>query len=178
MSIGQSSVVAQTGPFAGVYVASMPHRIFSYVNAESTAEIAFGTPVFKGTADNEALIGAADATDMLGIVVHSHLYAKAHGDFAGDLGTTGLLPGVVMSVLQSGIVYVTLSENSITPASAVRFWQFVHSSNGAGTFGKTADTEYTQLIPAANARYLDSGGAGDVVRLELSGVNIVCVPDT
>ena len=178
MSIGQTSVAAQGQVFAGLVDNTGPSRIFSYVNAESTAEIPFGTPVFKGTGDNEAIIGAADATDLLGIVVHSHLYAKAHGDFGGDLGTTGLKPGVVMSVLQSGIVYVTLSENSITPASAVRFWQFAHSSNGAGTFGKTADSEYTQLIPAANARYLDSGGAGDVVRLELSGVNIVCVPDT
>lgn len=157
---------------------SGPTRVESFVNAEVSAEIGFGTPVFKGTGDNEAIIGAADATDLLGLVAHSHLYAKGHGDFAGDLGTTGLKPGVVMNVMSEGVMYVTLSENGITPASAVRFWQFAHSSNGAGTFGKTADSEYTQLIPAANARYLDSGGAGDVVRLKLMGVNIVCVPDT
>lgn len=158
----QTSVNFQAEVFAGTLVEDEPHMVESAVNAEATASMPFGLLVKKGTNDRDALIATSTGTP-LGIVLHSQGYAKAYGDFAGEVDTVGVVAGVQLNVLRKGVCYVLLSENSITPASAVRCYVVADTGHALGTFGKTADGGKTTLL--ANARFLDSGGAGDRVRL-------------
>lgn len=179
MSIGQTSVVNQTTPFAGVIAEEMgPVKVDSFVNAESSAELPFGALVFKGTGDHDAIIGAADAANPVGIVAFSQAYSKAHGDFPGDLGTVGLKPQVTMNVLTQGVIYVKLSENSVTPASAVRYVQLSGGSNAQFTFRASADSEYTTLLDSGHAKFLDSGSSGDFVRLWINALGMTTTSDT
>jgi hypothetical protein len=103
-------------------------RVDSYVQAEASAEIAFGLGVAFSAAQDagtpaQALKLAASTDKIAGIVVHSHAY-----DVRTELGTVGVKPKAMLGVLQEGDVWVNVEE-AVTPTSEV--W-VRHTANGAG----------------------------------------------
>jgi hypothetical protein len=141
------------------------NEIDSFVNAEASAEIPFGVMVCQGATDKAALklntSAAAMAGDvLLGVVVHSHAYAVS-----GELGTTGLKPGVIMSVLRKGRVYVQVEE-AVTPASAVKVRAVAAGAEVAGAFRDTADS--TDCVDCSSfCRYRTTAAAAGFAELEL-----------
>ena len=100
-SISTSLTIA----FAGMLADSGPNDIITRHNSEASAEMPFGVGVKQGVADAAALLPAAQADDIIGVVLHSHAYAKPT-----ELGDDGLKPEAVMSLLRRGRVYVQVEE--------------------------------------------------------------------
>jgi hypothetical protein len=161
MAYPQTSTSATlTNAYAGMLVSSEPHTIRSYVNGESSAEIPFGVMVGQGTLTNEAINLAAITDKLVGIVVHSHAYAKTD-----ELGTTGLKAGVVMNVLAKGTIWV-LTEETVTPASPVYVRAVVAGVEVAGAFRDSADA--SDLIDISHiARYLTGCTGAGLVQLSI-----------
>lgn len=93
--------------FPGMLADLGPHMIESYVNGEASAAVAFGSPVKQkpgvGT-DPEALKCIADTDEIVGVVSHSHAYAK--GGLLPELDTVGVLPKAMLNTNRKGRVYV------------------------------------------------------------------------
>ncbi len=129
----------------------------SYLSAESSAEIAFGTAVVQGTTEIECLKPAAQANLILGVVAHSHDYQKDV-----ELGTTGLKPKATVTPLTRGRIWVVVTE-AVTFTDAVRVNM---SGADAGKFGKTSSGGVTKLITGA-ARWLSTTTGAGVAQLEI-----------
>lgn len=139
----------------------------AYVNGEASAEIAFGRMVKQGTLDNEAILLTAetDTDKFLGIVVRSDSYIATT-----ELGTTGLKPDVVMTVLRKGRIWVQVEE-AVTPASAV--WVRCVGEAGvdyAGQFRDTDDGSDTADI-SAFAKYLTTTTGAGLALLDIDMTN-------
>jgi hypothetical protein len=166
MAAPQTSVSIQQGvAFDGMLGdASMLKDCRSYVNEEASAEIPFGVMVAQGTGDDGCLKLAATSDKLIGIVVHSHSYQKDN-----ELGSTGLKPTVVLSVLTRGKIWVPVEE-AVTPASDVLVRAVAGGSEVAGAFRDTADS--TDCIDISSwARYLTSTTAAGRALLEFDVTN-------
>ena len=156
MTAPQTSVSSMARGFAGlVSDSSRDSNVRSYVSEEASAEIPFGTFVKQGAADNGALKMTAqtDAT-IIGLVVHSHAYAKDT-----ELGDTGLKPGVTLSVLTRGRAFV-LCEQAVTPATPVFIRGVAAGAEVAGSVRSDADVN-DAVDASAWARFLETTtGAG------------------
>lgn len=166
MSFPQTSVAqSAAGAFAGLLVDSSPSEVRSYVSEESSAEIPFGVMVCQGTADNGAKLlntsAAAMAKAMVGIVLHSHGYAKDN-----ELGDDGLKPKVIMRVLHKGVAWVQVEE-AVTPASAVKVRAVATGEEVPGAFRDTPDGTTDCVDISAFARYLTSAGAGGFAQIAI-----------
>jgi len=87
--------------------------IRTYVNREASAEMRPGTVLGQGTGDNGALLLAATADKMIGVLTHRDGYIDQI-----ELGVNGLKPKVVMGLLDKGTAYLIVEED-VTPASDV-----------------------------------------------------------
>lgn len=130
-------------------------QILSYVNEEASAEMPFGRMLAKGTADFDALLMAAQADALIGVLVHSQAYQKDT-----ELGSTGLKPDVTLNVLTKGRIWVNVTED-VTPASAVRV------DEDGGQFRDSAEANVTIDI-SKNARYLTTALSGTLALLEFN----------
>ncbi len=165
MAAPQTSVVTKpaNAAFAGMLGDMSDYDSNTYVNEEATNELAFGRLVKQGTGANQAKEIAAQADKPVGIVMHSHRYDKTN-----ELGTTGLKPGVLLSALTRGKMYVEVGE-AVGLTDAVR----VNATGTGGTKGvfyKTSSAGNTLLIKSA--RWLSvTGGAGvALLEFDLSGL--------
>lgn len=140
--------------FAGMLVDSSESDVASYVSEEAAAEIPFGVMVQQGTADTQALLIAAQADVPIGVVVHSHAYAKDD-----ELGDTGLKPDVTLGILKRGVIWVTAID-AVTPADDVRY------TEAGGGFLTTAAGGVT-VDCSTFARFLTTAGVGELVQLEI-----------
>lgn len=78
-------------------------------NAEASAEIPFGYAVKQHASNvNGAVLPTVETDVVLGIVCRDHVYSK---DI--ELGSVGLKPGTIMSVLRKGAIWV-LAEDATT----------------------------------------------------------------
>lgn len=134
MATGFDSVSA-TLPvgFPGMRSSSRLGHVSSMINDEASAEIPFGVCVAQGSTDRSALKLAAVTDDLVGIVMFRQGYADTI-----ELGTTGLMPGVTMEVLDEGECWVIV-EDDVTPASAVYTRAVVAGAEIAGAFRDTTD---------------------------------------
>ena len=156
----QTSVADPALAIEGQLVDSYPHEISSYVSEEASDEIPFGVMVKQGTGDAQALKLAAQADVPIGVVVHSHAYAKDT-----ELGSTGLKPKVTLGVLTRGRIWVKVEE-AVTPASVVRYRAIAAGAEVAGAFRDTADANDT--VACTNfARYITSAAASGLAILEI-----------
>jgi hypothetical protein len=147
MSAPQTSVSVSTDiAFAGMAGDNTTEDPRSYLSEEASAEIPFGMMVAAGTTEGNALLIAANTDVLLGVTRHHHGYAKTT-----ELGTSGLKPGVTLSVHTEGPIWVLVDE-SVAVGDAVR----VRGDNNAGTvpgvFCKTTSGGHTILLK--NARWL------------------------
>lgn len=156
--------VQMTNALAGNLVDNDHASLASYINAEASAHIPFGTMMVQGTLDKDALLPntstAAAAPKMIGIVVRSQAYERAQ-----EIDATGLLPGVELQILKRGKVYV-VSEEDVTPASAVRVRVLTGTGTVIGGFRTSADASKCVDI-SKYARYLNTATAGTPVAVEI-----------
>lgn len=90
--------------FEGMKADSGACDVWSMVNNEASAELAFGHAVcFEGSTDDQGALSPDALTDKLaGILLHSHAYSNSP---TGELGTSGLKPGAKLSVMRKGRVW-------------------------------------------------------------------------
>lgn len=105
MSVQTSYLTAFAAAYAGMLGDANPISTTNKVNSEASAEIPFGSGVKQGVADGAALLPAAQADDIIGVVLHSHAYERVT-----ELGTTGLKVGVQMNLLTKGTVWLLVEE--------------------------------------------------------------------
>lgn len=162
--MSQTSVANQsdTPAFAGMLADSKFSDIVSYIQAEASAEIPFGSMVKHGTLDGDAKALAATSDKLAGIVVHAHNYAKDT-----ELGTTGLKPKAQLNVLRSGRIWVAVEE-AVAVGGAVRTRAVAPGT--LGVFRTTADAGKSIDI-SKFARFLTStSGAGfALLEIDMSG---------
>ncbi len=150
--------------YAGMLFDTGPHDIVTGVSEESSAEIAFGWGVVKGTAERGVLIPSGGSDLPFGIVVHGHGYSKGPAD--AQLGTTGLKPDVVMSVMRKGRIWLVVDKavSSLT------------SYSDRGWLRYTADGS-TNPTPGAWGKATDSGKNIDLEKLVVFITGLVTLAD-
>lgn len=159
-------------------LAGNEHTIVAMKQAEASAEIPFGYGVVydpsSPESDQSATLPAAETNKVWGIVVHSHNYQRtytlADGTTAGDLGTSGLRPGVMMNVLRKGRIWVT-AEDACVPGD--RLWVRC-TVGGAGEVvgGLTNADESTETIDCtAQGVWCTTAAAGGLAILEVDFTN-------
>ena len=142
--------------------ASMVKDADTYTNEEASAELAFGRMVKQGTADDQAKVFAAQSDKAVGVVLHSHAFAKDD-----QLGTTGLKPKVSFGALQKGKVWVEVDE-AVSPADAVRF-RATSSGGTPGVFRKTSSAGNTILVNSGRWLSTTSGAGLALLDLDMTG---------
>lgn len=135
--------------------------IESATSEETTAEIAFGLAVKRGTADDGVLLLTAITEAVRGVAVFSHLYSKPD-----ELGDTGLKTKVTFDILRFGQINV-IAETNVTPASGVFVRAVATGSQRAGAFRGTADG-ITTIDVSAFFSWKSTTTAGDPAVLEVN----------
>jgi hypothetical protein len=145
-------------------------NVRSYVSTESSAEIPFGVMVVEGTDPATHAVlphtsASASEQKLLGVVAHSHAYAKPQ-----ELGDSGLKPAATLGVLTHGVILVRIEED-VDPGDHVRVRVVAGGSEQAGEFRATADS--TDCIDiSAFARWVSSGTAAEgFAELEIDMTN-------
>lgn len=159
--MAQTSVALRmTAAYPGMISDShMDSNVRSYVSEEASAEIPFGVFVKQGTADEGCLLLTAITDKVIGVVVHSHAYAKTE-----ELGTTGLKPKVTLGVMTRGRIWCYVEE-AVTPASSVLIRAIAAGAEKAGATRDTADA--SDLIDASKwARFLGTTTGAGIVEVE------------
>lgn len=106
----------------------------TYIQGEASAEMPFGAVIAEGTASttvgtpDDALLMVNGSSVVAGVVLHSHNY-----DRESQVGTVGVKPDNVLSVMRRGRVYAIL-EGTCTKGGQV----FVRHTAGAGGSQKGA----------------------------------------
>jgi len=166
MSAQQTSVDFMEAAFAGLLHDGGKRDMHSYLSEQDTTpdEIPFGFFVVQGSEVNTAELPAAQAgltrLTALGIVAHSHAYAKDT-----DLGDLGLKPGTAMNVLRCGDIWVYVNE-AVAIGDDVRVMATntagdVGDLDGPGSFwGNTANGGDTVEITAGARWMSETTGAG------------------
>ncbi len=156
--------IRPNGLFAGVPSDATNVPCDSFVNAEASQELPFGTMVVQGTNADEAKVFTSNANKMIGILRNHFAYATGTN---GEVGLIGLKPKVAAGVAQRGKMTVVVGE-AVTPASAVRVRATVAAgalgtNTGPGTFCTTASGGNTIRLPFC--RFLGTTTGPGVVEL-------------
>lgn len=119
------------------------------IQAEASAEMAFGTFVARATTTDElhkpkAKLLAAANDPIFGAVLHSHSYNRET-----DLGTIGLKPKTQLTVMEAGCVWM-LAEEAMGMNDAV-YARFATGAGGStrGALRNDADTASCVLVKGA-----------------------------
>jgi hypothetical protein len=129
---------------------------FSKSSEEASAGIPFGVMVAVGTADDGALLIAANTDALSGVAMFAEEFHRT-----SELDTDGLQPGATFGVLWEGAILVRV-ENAVTPASTVHVRA---TANGPltqkGAFRGGKDGAHT-IDCSGFARYLTSADTGGI----------------
>lgn len=156
--------------------------IFTLKNVEVSASIAFGRAVVFKTASPasnlDALLPAAQADLVAGIVFHQHGYMPAFqttdidGNVVvnGEMDAVGLVPGTLMGVLRKGKILVVCEDGC-----AVGDRLFVRAISGAppeflGGLNNAADAS-DMIDCTKQAQWLTSATAGGLAILSVDFLN-------
>jgi|GEM_PF-2254470 len=165
---GQTAVITtMVSGFPGVIAGDSTLKdIMSYVNAEPSLQVPFGTVVMQGTNDNDALtLTPTNVAKILGIVVYSAAYQKnvELGTSVDANGRLGLQPGTNMGVLKRGRMWVKVEE-AVNPSLVVRV-RCTTAGLGSGAFRTTSAGAGLSMV-LTGAKYLDSVGINGIARVE------------
>jgi hypothetical protein len=165
MSVQTSYGTTRTKAIEGALADNGPHDVVVKYNGEASAEIAFGRGVKFGATDDAALLPSAQADKICGITVHSDQYA------AEELGTTGMKPKAVMSVLRKGRIWA-MARSAVTPGDRL-FIRAVSSESGFEKYGGLEDAaDASDMIDStAQGVWLDTAAQGELARLEVDFTN-------
>jgi hypothetical protein len=152
MSAQQTSVDFAPAAFAGLIADCTDADMLSYRNEEDDGEVRFGSFVSQGSDARGALLPDAQAnvahTTALGIVAHSHAYAKDT-----ELGDDGLKTGAMLNVMRRGRIWVYVNESGgVQLGDAVR----VMASTAVGDEGD---------VDGPGSWWGDTANGGDTVAI-------------
>lgn len=150
--------------FAGQVADLAQASIRSFLNAEKSAEIPFGTGVIQGSAAGDALVPATVDDMFVGVAVHTHTAVAS--------GSTGVAVAEEVSVMHRGRCWVVVGE---AVSVGDRGWLSYDASCGgavgrfmkASVDDKTLDTSAQVLFLSAS-----SGGAGTFALAEIDCMNV------
>ena len=132
---------------------------------EGSDDVAFGIALAQGTADN-GVVAPGSGGEVVGVLLHSHAYAKDPG---GDLSLTDpalLHPKSVVSALRKGRVWVKVGENV---AAGDRAW--VRTDTGhKGEWAKSSIAA-NAIDCSKQARYMTTATSGNMAVLEVDFTN-------
>lgn len=139
----------------------------SFTQGEASAEMPFGIMLAKGTGDREAILPAASNAKLIGILMHSHHYAKGDG---GELGTTGVKPKATLNILRKGRLVVKV-ETTVAKYDRA----FVRYATGAGgtqlgAWRNAAVTNET-IDLGTKAQFMSAASAGGLAVVEVDMLN-------
>lgn len=161
----QTSYATNIGvAFAGMLGDLNPHSTETIVSAESSAEIPFGVFVAKGgSTDSGGIMPAASTAKLRGVLLAGDTRSKGVN---GDIGTLGLKPKCLGTLLMDGRVWV-VSETAVNFGDPV----FVRYAAGAGgtqlgaVRNATVASEMIDLT--SKARFVGTIAAPGLVQIEL-----------
>jgi hypothetical protein len=154
-----------TKAFAGMLADAGPNDVITRIQAEASAEMPFGIMVAEGAADEAGILPVDGTSKFAGLLMHSHAYAKDT-----ELGTVGIKPKAVLSILRKGRAWVTVEE-TVAKGDPV----FIrHTASGGntqkGAFRKSADTA-TATDLTKKGVYLTAATAGNLALVEIDMTN-------
>lgn len=171
--MSQTSYAQQANAFAGMLADLSRGQVKdTYLQGEASAEIAFGKFVVMGvgmTSDQVNNAAGTPATGKLpaastddfkggGFVIHSHDYDKRL-----ELGTTGLKPKTLMSVLRRGKIWVTAGT-----AMGVADLVYVQYTAGIAAVGDVANaSDGGKNVQLFGARVVTPITAAGLVEIEV-----------
>lgn len=166
--MGQTTVVtSMVAGFPGVIADnSMLKDEISYLNAEASLQMPFGTVVMQGTNDNDALLlTAGNVLKIIGPIIYSAAYQKNNelATVADANARLGLVPGTLLGIGKRGRMWVK-TEEAVTPASVVRV-RCTNAGLGQGTFRTTSAGGGLSML-LVGWKYLDSVGANGLTRID------------
>lgn len=171
MSVQTSYGVTRTIGIEGQLADNGPHDVVPMFNGEASAKIPFGRAVkWNGTDGLSAKLPAAETDDIAGIVIHANQYTVGSD---GELTSTGLIPGAMMSVLRKGRVLVMA--RSAVVAGVSRLWvRAVSAGTGFEVLGglEDADDSTDMIDCTACGVWLDTAAQGALARLEVDFTNL------
>lgn len=148
--------------FEGTIANTEPYNARSYYNA-SGGVIPFGRVLVKSSAANSAAtLPSATGGKVVGVAVANGIYEQVNS-LSNQQGYSDKKD---MNVLTRGVVYL-VAEGTVTAEGAVYYRHTANSTPGTyeaiGRVRADADTSRADLI--SGAKFLDSGVAGDIVRV-------------
>lgn len=171
--MGQTSYAEQSPAFAGM-CADLSWGMVkdTFIQGEASAEIPFGAFVVQSAAPK--LPGTASASSAAtaklpaasgdnfgggGVVLHSHWYDKRL-----QLGTTGVKPGNLLTVVRRGRIWVN-AELAVAVTDAVYARYTASGGNVPGNFRNDADT--AKALRLYGCRFITETTAAGLVVLEI-----------
>lgn len=134
----------------------------SGVSQESSASIAFGAGVVRGTIDDGVKLPAAEADIVKGVVVHSHAYAP---DVTVD--DDGVKPKAMVNVMRRGRIWVS-------PVTAVaagdRGYLYYAGSEAKGSWGNAMIAGET-MDTSLQVEFVTSCDADGLAVIDVNFVN-------
>ncbi len=145
--------------FPGMKLDLTDDYVRSHHNAEASAEIPFGVAVAQGTHPEAAILPTSAGARIIGITLHSHVYARPE-----EVGDVGVKPKVTLNVLSRGTCWVR-TESAVV-VGARPFVRFAAGAGGTqlGAFRGDADT--ATAVELTGGRFLNSASAGGLVQVE------------
>lgn len=162
-------------PYAGLAGDCADDSIVGAFNTEGSAEIPFGFAVARDntapydTLGNGAKLPSAASgagSVLLGIVRHSHAFSNSPN---GDLGTTGLKPGVMMDVMRVGRIWA-ICEDGCTPGDRL-FVRHTVAGTGKGSLRSTDAGGATCLDATTKGEWQTKAAALGVAMIDVDFVN-------
>lgn len=177
MSLQSTYNAAPAIGYEGMLQGNSPSHKRTYKNAEASASIPFGKAVvYKISApdtDLDVLLPAAASDKVAGIVIHSHDYGRAwtdaDGNVHGELDSTGLRPGTLMSVLRQGVILVKVPTGC---AVGDRLWVRAVATSGEELGAcENADDSTDMIDCTKQGQFLTSAAANGLAWLEVNFLN-------
>jgi hypothetical protein len=155
-----------------------PNASLTLKNVEASAAIDFGKGVkFKTAApvsDLDALLPAAQADAVVGLVVRSDTYSRAWTDEAGNaigqLSASGLVPGTLMQVARKGRMLV-VAATAVKPGDPLHVRCVAGSGKFPGDLENVADGINT-VNCSTQGRWVSTASIGGLAWLEFDFTNI------
>lgn len=168
----QTSYGEMAAAFEGMLAdATIVKHADTMVQGEASAEIPFGvavaietSPGTDGTPGKATLVNAA-ADKIAGVVLHHHAY-----DSRTELGTTGLKPKTLLSVLRKGRVWVK-TETAVVDGDRAHI-RYAAGAGGTQLGAFRNATVVSETIDAtAQAVFRSTAAAGELAILEVDFTN-------
>jgi hypothetical protein len=165
---------APAAAYAGMLADDTNNEVMTMINAEASTSMPFGIVCsFKTTSpasDRDACLPTATETKLAGVVCHAHDYerqfALPDGTNAGELDSTGLVPGTVMAVLWRGTIWVKVQQ-AVVPGDRLFVCKSANTVYTAKGQVGNADESSNTIDATAIGRFLSSAKIGGFAKLQV-----------